>query len=146
MIVVDVNLLLYAVVTGFPQHRRARSWWEAELNGDEVVGLATPTIFGFVRVATNPRALAEPLTATLATSYVTEWLEQPNVEILEFGRRHLDLAFDLLRQQGTAGNLTTDTQLAALAIEHGGTVYSNDTDFGRYEGLNWVNPLRPETY
>jgi predicted nucleic acid-binding protein len=39
------------------------------------------------------------------------------------------------------GNLTTDTHLAALAIEHQGELHSNDADFGRFPGLRWRNPL-----
>jgi predicted nucleic acid-binding protein len=40
-----------------------------------------------------------------------------------------------------AGNLATDAHLAALAIEHGCVLCSNDADFGRFPGLRWVNPL-----
>jgi hypothetical protein len=53
----------------------------------------------------------------------------------------LDTAFRLIEQLGTASNFTTDAQLAAHAIEHGGEVHSNDGDFGRFDGLRWVNPL-----
>jgi toxin-antitoxin system PIN domain toxin len=143
VIIVDVNLLLYAVITGFTQHEPARSWWEDALNGAENVGLAMPTIFGFLRVGTNPRALTKPLTVDAATSYVEAWLRQPLVEALVPGPRHLEIAFGLLRDVEAARDLTTDAQLAALAIEHDGVVYSNDTDFARFDGVRWVNPLRP---
>jgi uncharacterized protein len=71
-----------------------------------------------------------------------EWLEQPPVRFLLPGPRHLEMAFRLLRELGSAGNLTTDVQLAALAMEYQGELHSNDTDFGRFPGLRWVNPLR----
>jgi predicted nucleic acid-binding protein len=58
------------------------------------------------------------------------------------GPRHLEIAFRLLKQLGTAGNLTTDVQLAALAIEYQAEVHTNDLDFGRFPQLRWVNPLR----
>ncbi len=142
MIVVDINLLLYAVITGFPQHQKARAWWEQILNSSTQVGLAPPAVFGFLRLVTNPRVLVSPLPVEAAIGYVSEWLAQPNVRFLQPGGRHLDIAFGLLRDLGTAGNLTTDVQLAALALEHHAEVYSNDTDFGRFADLAWVNPLR----
>ncbi|MDP2956121.1 MAG: hypothetical protein Q8N53_06850 [Longimicrobiales bacterium] len=55
--------------------------------------------------------------------------------------RRRDL-FDLLRRLGTAGNLTTDAHLAALAIEHQAELRSTDADFARFPGLRWRNPLR----
>lgn len=142
MITVDVNLLLYAVVTGFPQHRHARAWWERSINDAVPIGLTHPAIFGFLRIATNPRVLRSPLEIHAAVGYVTGWLQRPNVEVLTPGPRHLEIAFGLLGGVGTAGNLTTDAQLAAYAIERDATLCSNDTDFGRFSGLRWANPLQ----
>lgn len=142
MIVVDVNLLLYAVVSGFPQHEPARRWWEQVLNSTTDIGLSSPAVFGFLRIITNPRILDSPLAVDAATRYVTEWLGRPNSQFLVPGPRHLDIAFDLLRGAGTAGNLTTGVQLAAIAIEYDAEMLSNDNDFGRFPGLRWVNPLR----
>jgi toxin-antitoxin system PIN domain toxin len=141
MIVVDANLLLYAVVTGFEQHDAAHAWWEEALNGQADVGLTSPAIFGFLRISTNPRILTSPLPVDKAAGYVTGWLDLPNVSYLIPGPRHLDIAFDLLHGMGTAGNLTTDVQLAAFAIEHDADMCSNDNDFGRFPRLRWVNPL-----
>jgi toxin-antitoxin system PIN domain toxin len=141
VIVVDVNLLLYAVIDGFPEHPRAREWWEATLNSTTEVGLSGPAVFGFLRISTNPRVLASPLPIGDATGQVTDWLTQPNVQYLHPGPRHLEIAFKLLHDVGTAGNLTTDAQLAAFAIELDADLCSNDADFGRFRGLRWINPL-----
>lgn len=129
-------------MTGFPSHVPAREWWERVLNSSTEVGLADPALFGFLRLSTNPRVLIEPLAVGKAVSYVRGWLDRPNVRYLLPGPRHLDVAFGMLEAAGTAGNLTTDVQLAALAIEYDGEVHSNDTDFGRFPGLRWVNPLQ----
>jgi hypothetical protein len=141
VIIPDVNLLLYAVITGFAQHVRARAWWERIINDSGRIGLTCPAVFGFLRIATNGRVLAEPLPVAGAVSYIHDWLAQPNVELLTSGPRHLDIAMGLLQDVGTAGNLTTDAQLAAYAIAHDAQIHSNDTDFARFSGLNWVNPL-----
>lgn len=141
MIVPDVNLLLYAEITAFDQHRAARAWWEDLLGGGRQVGLASAAVFGFVRISTNRRVFTEPLAVADAVDRVTRWLDLPNVSFLVPGSRWLEHAFRLLRQLGTAANLTTDVQLAAHAIEHAGELHSNDHDFSRFDGLRWVDPL-----
>jgi toxin-antitoxin system PIN domain toxin len=141
VIIPDVNLLLYATIDAFPHHARAKQWWEQAVNSGEQIGLADPAIFGFLRVSTNPRLLTPPLSIEEAVGYVQTWLAQPNIDRAAGGSRHLGTALGLLRVVGTAGNLTTDVQLAALAMELNARVYSNDSDFGRFEGVQWVNPL-----
>ena len=141
MIVPDVNLLLYAHVTAFPEHARARRWWEDLMNGRGEVGVAAPALFGFVRLASNPRVLDRPLSVQASLTHVEEWLARPHVHFLQPGPRHLEIAFGLLRHTGVAANLTTDAQLAALAIEHQGEVHSNDSDFARFPQLRWINPI-----
>lgn len=142
MIVPDVNLLLYATVDGFPQHDAARTWWDLQLSGATEVGLTDLAIFGFVRIATHGRVLATPMRVAEAADHVRQWLAQPSVRVLSPGRRHLDTALALLEGVGAAGDLTTDAQLAAYAITHDADLCSNDSDFARFEGLRWVNPLR----
>ncbi len=141
MIVPDVNLLLYAEIDAFPQHAAAKLWWEELLNGERAVGIAPVCLFGFLRISTNRRIFAEPLATSDAIGRVRGWLDQENVSCLVPGSGHLETAFRLLRQVGTAANLTTDVQIAAHAIEHSGEVHSNDGDFGRFDGLRWVNPF-----
>jgi toxin-antitoxin system PIN domain toxin len=141
VIIPDVNLLLYATIDAFPQHAKAKQWWEQAVNSGEQIGLTCPAIFGFLRVSTNPKLLRPPLSIEEAAGHVETWLAQPNVDQAAAGSQHLGLALSLLRAVGTAGNLTTDVQLAALAMELDADVYSNDSDFGRFEGLRWVNPL-----
>ncbi len=142
MIIPDVNLLLYAVVSGFPQHRRARAWWEETINGADRVGLTHPAVFGFLRIVTNARIMQAPLSVRGAVDYVQDWIRQPATALLVAGPDHLQIALRLLSEVGTAGNLTTDVQLAAYAVEHHGEVHSNDTDFARFAEVKWVNPLR----
>ena len=142
MIIPDVNLLLHATITGFPQHERARAWLEGVLNGPALVGLTSPALFGYLRIATSGRVLVSAMPITDAVGRVRQWLAQPNVSFILPGPRHLEIAFDLLETVGTGANLTTDIQLAAHAIEQDADLCSNDTDFGRFPGLRWVDPLR----
>jgi toxin-antitoxin system PIN domain toxin len=141
VIVPDVNLLLYATITGFPHHERSRAWLEDALNGSALVGLASPALFGYLRIATSGRVLTSAMPAGEAVGRVRDWLARPNVSFIVPGPRHLEIAFGLLESVGTGANLTTDIQLAAYAIEQDAELHSNDTDFGRFAGLRWVDPL-----
>ena len=142
MIIPDVNLLLYANFSSAPEHAAARRWLEHCLNGAEPIGIASPAIFGFIRLATNRRVFQRPLAIDDALARVQAWLARPHVSMLLPGPGHLAIAFALLRESGTGGNLTTDVQLAALAIEHKAQLHSHDADFARFPGLTWVDPLR----
>ncbi len=142
MIIPDVNLLVYAVFDGYPQHERAVQWLTGALNGAETVGLTAPAIFGFVRLATSARIHGAPLSVAAVQEYVREWLARPQVQFLTPGPEHVGVALRLLERVGTGANLTTNAQLAAYAVEFGGTIHSNDADFGRFAGVPWEDPLR----
>ena len=143
MIIPDVNLLLYAEIDGFTQHIAARRWWESSLRNERVIGLPFPSLFGFLRIATSRRVFADPMTVEDAIARIRNWLSASHVRVLMPGPHHLDIAFGLLSELGTGGNMTTDVQLAAHAIEHQADLYSNDRVFGRFAGLRWKNPLEP---
>lgn len=140
MIVPDLSLLIYAYRTSAPEHAKMRAWWEKTVAAGDVA-IALPALFGFIRITTNRRVFQPPLPVEEAVGAVESWLAQPGVRTLLPGPRHLDIAFGLLRKLGAAANLTTDVQLAALAIEHQAELFSSDTDFGRFPGLRWTNPL-----
>jgi hypothetical protein len=141
MILPDVNVIVHAYHAGSPLHARARAWWEARLSASHPVGIAWAVALGFIRITTHPRVLRFPLPATVACGHVERWLAQPQVVLVHPGERHAAILFDLLKRLGTAGNLTTDAHLAALAIEHQAEVCSTDADFARFSGLRWSNPL-----
>jgi toxin-antitoxin system PIN domain toxin len=141
MKLIDLNLLLYALNSDSAHHARAKVWLEAVLSADEPVALPWVVLFGFLRIATNPRILSRPLPPSRAMEIVDEWLALPVVLPLTPRRDHWRLVRELLTATGTAGNLTTDAHLAALAIENGCELCSTDADFRRFPNLRWVNPL-----
>lgn len=141
MIVPDVNLLVYAYNRDAPHHAVAKAWWEDLLSSDEPVGLPWATSLGFIRLMTHRAVLVTPLEPSRALAHVRSWHARFNVDVLEPGPRHLELLDQLFGKLGTAGKLTTDAHLAAIAIEHQCELCSNDTDFARFPGLRWRNPL-----
>jgi hypothetical protein len=137
----DVNLLLYAVDASAPRHRRAREWLETQLSGSETVAFAWSVLLGFLRLSTNARVFAAPLAMTESFDIVEGWLSQPNATVVHPTERHSAILRQLIEPFGTAGNLTSDAHLAALSIEHGAELCSSDTDFSRFAGVRWTDPL-----
>ena len=141
MIIPDVNLLIYAHNCNAPDHDRAKAWFLDLMEGEKLMGLPWFVICGFVRIATHPKVLEEPVPVAQAVRITRSWLARKNVRIIEPGSRFSEFFFTGLDTLGTAGNLTTDAYLAALAIEHQAELHSCDTDFHRFSGLRWKNPL-----
>lgn len=141
MILPDINVLIHAHDAGFRAHAQMRDWWDQQLAGTEGIGLAWVVILGFVRVTTHRAIWDAPLTPDEATARIAEWLALPHVHIPIPSEGHFDRLRALLGALGTAGNLTTDAHLAALAQERGYTLVSTDADFARFPGLRWRNPL-----
>jgi toxin-antitoxin system PIN domain toxin len=139
--ILDANVLLYAVDSSSRFHAAASGWLVRVLNGDVAVGLPWQTIGAFVRVSTHPRVSDRPLSGAEAWSYVDAWLAAPPSWIPPATEATARVYSELNRQVPITGNLVTDAQLAALAIENGVELISNDGDFSRFPGLRWTNPL-----
>ena len=135
MVVVDANVLLYAVNAATTHHQQSRSWLDSSLGGAEAIGLAWIALLAFVRIGTNPAILPSPMSADEAIGQVEAWLSAPAAVVAHPTARHAGLLQGLLREAGTAGNLTTDAHLAALAIEHGAEIVSYDRGFAGFAGV-----------
>ena len=141
MIVLDVNLLLYAYNSASPRHHAAYAWVRETFSGTELVGLPWQTISAFLRISTNLRLPGEHFSMETAIAIVRQWMELKQVRLLSPGERHWSLLQKMLIEGQVRGPLATDAELAALTIEHGGVLYTTDRDFARFPGLRWVNPL-----
>lgn len=135
MVVVDANVLLYAVDSASFHHERSRSWLDASLAGAEAIGLAWVVLLAFIRIGTNPSILPTPMTIDEATGQVEAWLAAPAAVVVQPTARHAGLLRGLLRETGAAGSPVTDAHLAALAIEHGAEIASYDRHFARFSGV-----------
>jgi toxin-antitoxin system PIN domain toxin len=138
---VDANLLLYAVHEGAAQHEAAARWLTDRLNGSRRVGIPWQSIAAFLRISTHPRAFERPLDAATAWARVGDWLAAPAAWIPQPGSGYASVLGELIVQHDVRGNLVPDAQLAALALEHGLAVCSADTDFARFTQVRWQNPL-----
>ena len=138
---VDANILLFAVDSSSPFHASAQRWLTAQLSGPRRVGLPWESLIAFVRISTHPRAVARPLDTASAWAHVHDWLAAEPAWIPLPTDRHADVLGSLLNEYRITGSLVPDAHLAALAIEHGLTVCSADTDFARFREIQWENPI-----
>lgn len=137
---VDANLLLYSRDETSPFHVRARTWLTRQLNGPVRVGLPWASLVAFVRIATHPRVFEHPLAPGEAWQQVEDWLAAPAAWLPEPTHAHGDVLGALIRRYDLRGNIVADAHLAALAIEHGLTMCSADTDFARFSELRRLDP------
>lgn len=138
---VDANILLYSVDEASPFHVRARDWMADALNGPKRVGIPWLSVWAFLRIATNPRAIREPLAPREAWEHVDDWLGAPATWIPAPGRGHRDILAGLLVDKDLRAGLGSDAVLAAICIELGLTIVSADSDFARFREITWINPL-----
>lgn len=141
MIVPDVNVLIHAMDVDSRHHQRAWEWWSTSLSGSEHIGLGWSVLTAYVRLTTHPRIMGTPMSVTTATEDVQQWLALPITMVLTPGPEHMHIMTRLLEGAGGGGDLVPDAHLAALAIENGAIVYSQDADFARFPEVRWVNPL-----
>lgn len=139
---IDANLLLFAEDSSSAHHGRAKDYLTSALNGPARVGLPWSSLEAFLRIRTNPRAYARPLSPTQAWAQVTDWLSAPAAWIPTPTAAHADVLGSLIDRYQLRANLIPDASLAALAIEHGLAVCSTDTDFARFDEARWINPLK----
>jgi toxin-antitoxin system PIN domain toxin len=141
VILVDANILIYSHVETFAEHQAARAWLDDQLNGSARVGLPWPSLLAFLRLVTNPRVFERPEPMVDAWRQVRDWLKCETAWIPQPTEHHHDLLSKLLALPSVHSNLVPDAHLAALALEHGLTLYSTDGDFARFPELRWLNPL-----
>ena len=141
MIIPDINLLIYAHNDGAPYHEAARLWWEGLVNGSERVGVPWVVSVGFVRLMTHPGALVHPVSPAEAVDHVREWFARAHVIPVNPGADHIIHFRRNLVAAGVGANMVTDSHIASVAMEYQAEVHSNDTDFSRFPGLRWRNPL-----
>jgi len=142
VILTDANLLLYAYNVDAAEHDTARRWLETQLSAPNLFCFAWQTITAFLRISTNQRAFATPLSTKEATGIVSEWLERPQTVVLTPGEKHWSIFQKLLESGQATGPLVMDAHLAAPALERGAALASSDRDFSSFPELTPINPLR----
>jgi toxin-antitoxin system PIN domain toxin len=142
MLLIDVNVLVYAHRKDSPSHSAYYSWLEQLVNSDEAYGMADLVLSGFLRVVTHPRVFRTPSKLEDALGFVREIRDCSNCVTISPGERHWGIFERLCRNAGAKGNLIPDAYFAALAIESGSEWITTDRGYGRFPGLRWRHPLQ----
>lgn len=145
MILPDVNVLIYAHRVESVEHPAYARWLTAAATGDEPFGLSELVLSGVVRIVTNPSVFSKPTPLKTAFAFVEELRGRPNAVSLRPGARHFEIFVRLCEETRAQGKLVADAYHAALAIEHGCEWVTTDGDYGRFPGLRWRHPLRPQS-
>jgi toxin-antitoxin system PIN domain toxin len=141
MILIDVNVFVYAFRQDALHHQGYKEWLEDSVGSDQAYGLAESVLAGFIRVVTNPRVFNQPSSLDSTLRFTDELRNQPNCTIIAPDRRHWDIFTKLCRTVNAKGNLVPDAYFAALAIESGSEWITTDRDYSRFPGLRWRHPL-----
>lgn len=141
MILLDVNILVYAHRVDAPNHARFRQWLQSVVNSDGAYGLSDLVLSGFLRVVTHPRIFRQPTPLQTALAFLAEIRGRPNCVPVSPGERHWEIFARLCKEAEARGNLVADAYLAALAIESGSEWITTDRDYARFPGLRWRHPL-----
>ena len=110
-------------------------------NGTENIGVPWLVATGFVRLMSNPNVLASSLPGSEAADLVSGWFSHSHIASIDLGVGYLSHFRELLAITGAGGNLVPDAHIAALAIEHDAEVHTHNSDFARFPGVRWRNPL-----
>jgi uncharacterized protein len=141
MILIDVNVLVYAHRPDAKENLKYRSWLEKEMNSGEVCGLSEMALCGMVRILTHPRIYPDPTPLDIALEYAKALREHDASIVVSPGERHWEIFARLCKLAGAKGSLITDAYFAALAIESGAEWITADRDYSRFPGLRWRNPF-----
>jgi len=143
MLLPDISVLIYAHRSDSCDDHAAYAMWLTDLaTGHEPFALSSLSLAGLVRIVTNRRVFRRPSTHDEVFAFIAELAARPNARVIHPGPGHLEIFEALCRQSGTTAKLVADAQHAAVAVEHGCTFVTTDSDFDRFPGLRWQHPLR----
>lgn len=141
MILLDVNVLVYAHREDTPNHKAYRQWLEGRLTSDEPCGMSELVLSGCLRIITHPRIYSIPTPLSEAWRFVEQIRQHSNVRIVRPGPSHWRIFAGLCKSVEAKGNLIPDAYHAALAIESGCEWLTTDRGFARFPNLKWRHPL-----
>jgi toxin-antitoxin system PIN domain toxin len=141
VILLDVNVLVYAHREETDRHEEYRRWLEEQLDSSISCAVSDLVLSGCLRIITHPRIFNPPTPMGQAIAFVGELREHGNLVVLAPGPRHWQIFLDLCRRFQARGNLVADAYHAALALETGAEWITTDRDYARFPGLRFRHPL-----
>lgn len=141
MLLLDVNVLVYAHRQDAPEHRAVRAWLEGTLRGPGYVAVTEQTLAGFLRVVTHPKVFMKPTPLDRALDFVKDFRGRERVRVVAPSEGCWRVFVELCAKTRATGNAIPDAYHAATAIGMGYVLVSCDSGFARFPGLSWRHPL-----
>jgi len=141
VIIIDINVLVYAHREDEPNNARFAEWLSSVLRSPDPFAIPSVVGTGFIRIVTHPRIYDPPTPLARALQFIDLLRERPNHAMIEAGPRHWTIFRRLCTAARLKGADISDAHLAAIAIESGAEIISTDSGFGRFPDLRWRHPF-----
>lgn len=138
----DINILIYAKMTGMPEHKAAFAWLNTTLKDpNATMLLCETTILSFLRITTNTKAFNPPLSYSEAVSFTSGLMERTSVLVYQPSPDHFIEVAEFMKMHDFGGNLAMDAHLAVIAMNTGSVLVTRDGDFAKIPYLKTLNPI-----
>jgi len=141
MLILDVNVTIYAFRKDLPQFAQHAPWLGELVNGNLAFAAPDTVLSGFLRIVTHPRIFSSPSTIEEALTFAGQLRSCPSFTPILPSPRYWNIFSDLCRKAGVRGNLVPDAYLAAMAIDSGCDLITTDHDYSRFPDLRWRHPF-----
>ncbi len=144
MVTLDTNILLYATMPRFPQHKMVKDWLENALStGKDIVGITWQVAASFIRIGTNRRIFDTPLELSFVHDVLNDLFEHPMVASIGPKESHWSVYSRILTEMNLSGDIVMDARIVAIAVEHNAAVVSTDRDLRRFtDYVKIIDPLK----
>ena len=142
MMLMDVNVLVYAHREDVKEHLSYRDWLESVINSNAAYGYSELVLSGFIRVVTHPKVFEKPSSPEVAIAFAQQIRSSEQAVCLAPGRNHWDLFLQCVQSISAQGNDVPDAYHAALALEWDCDWVTADKGFRRFKGLRVRHPLK----
>lgn len=142
MFVVDTNIFIESAIVEYPHHKKARNLLNEWRESSRLWHSTWSIFYEFLRVTTHPRILPKPLTSPEAWSFLSTLIDSAGFSLLLESDGHSEKVESLSEMNSLRGNLWHDAHIVAVMKESGiKTIYTADSDFHRFKGIEVINPL-----
>lgn len=142
MIVLDTNILVYALREECPQHKIAKRILKEHAEASEPWTIPWPCVYEFLRVVTHPQIFSPPTPYQIALENLGHLLGSPSFVALQETQNHFQVLSEIFKTVSITGNLIFDVHIVVLMKENGmRDIVTNDSDFRRFKEIRVRNPF-----
>ncbi len=139
-VILDTNVLVYALDTDAPQYEAAKKACDAAAAGEFPAFITTQIVLEFVSIVTNPKRVAAPTSLAEAWEDIRRFLAA--FTLISLSPEDMPKVASISEELGLSGPKVFDVGIAVSALSAGiDTVCTYDTSvFARVPGLKVLQP------